>query len=42
MNIHQNVLPTTTIAVLNVSVLETQTMNLSIGHMAIPINYQTT
>jgi hypothetical protein len=42
MNIHQPVLPTTTIAVPNVSMLGTQAMNHSIGHMVVPINYQTT
>ncbi len=40
MNIHQFVLPTITIAVLNVFVLGTQTMNPNIGHTIIPINYQ--
>jgi hypothetical protein len=42
MNIHQCVLPTTIIAILTVYVLGTQAMNFNIGHMAIPINYQTT
>jgi hypothetical protein len=42
MNTHQLVLPTTTIAIPNVFVLRTQAMNPSIGHMAIPVNYQTT
>jgi hypothetical protein len=40
MNIHQFVLPTITIVVLNVFVLGTQTMNPNIGHTIIPINYQ--
>jgi hypothetical protein len=42
MNIHQLVFPTITIAILNMFVLGTQAMNPSIGHMAIPVNYQTT
>jgi hypothetical protein len=42
MNVHQLVFPTITIAIPNVSVLETPTMNLNITHTAIPINYQTT
>jgi hypothetical protein len=42
MNVHQLVLPTTITIVPNVSVLETQAMNPSIGHTTIPINYQTT
>jgi hypothetical protein len=39
MNIHQFVLPTTTIAVPNVFVLGTQAMNPNIGHTIILINY---
>jgi hypothetical protein len=39
MNINQPVLPTTTIPVPNVSILGTQAMNPSIGHMTIPIIY---
>jgi hypothetical protein len=42
MNTHQFVLPTTTITLPNVSVLRTQAMNPGIGHLIIPINYQTT
>jgi hypothetical protein len=42
MNVHQLVLSTTTLIVPNVFVLRTQVMNPSIGHMTIPINYQTT
>jgi len=42
MNVHQHVLPTTTIIVPNVSILGTQAMNPSIVHTTIPINYQTT
>jgi hypothetical protein len=42
MNVHQLVLPTTTIAVPNVFILRTQAMNLNIGHTIVPINYQTT
>jgi hypothetical protein len=41
MNIHQLVFPTTIIVVPNVSVLGTQAMNLSIGHMIVLVNYQT-
>jgi hypothetical protein len=41
MNIHQPVLPTTTIVIPNVFVLKTQTMNPNISHMTIPINYHT-
>jgi hypothetical protein len=39
INIHQFVLPTTTIAVPNVFVLGTQAMNPNIGHTIILINY---
>jgi hypothetical protein len=42
MNIHQHVLPITTTTIPNVSILGTQAMNPSIGHMVVPINYQTT
>ncbi len=42
MNTHQPILPNTIITVPNMSILETQAMNLSIGHMAILVNYQTT
>jgi hypothetical protein len=42
MNVHQHVLPTTIIGVSNVSVLITQTMNTSIVHIVIRVNYQTT
>jgi hypothetical protein len=42
MNIHQHVLPTTTITIPNVYVLRTQTTNLNIGHTTILVNYQTT
>jgi hypothetical protein len=42
MNVHQHVLPTTTTKIPNTSVLGTQAMNLSIGHMIVPINYQST
>jgi hypothetical protein len=42
MNTYQHVLPTTTIIVPNVIVLRTQTMNLSIAHIVVPINYQIT
>jgi hypothetical protein len=42
MNVHQHVLLTTTIVIPNVSILGTQAMNPSIGHMAVLINYQTT
>jgi hypothetical protein len=41
MNIHQHVLPTTTIAIPNVSILRTKAMNPSIGHTTIFIKYQT-
>jgi hypothetical protein len=41
MNIHQPIFSTTTIAIPNVFILGTQTMNLSIGHTIILINYQT-
>ncbi len=41
-NIHQHVFPTTIITVPNVSVLITQAMNPSIGHIIILVNYQTT
>jgi len=39
MNVHQHVLPTTTIVVPNVFVLRTQAMNFNIGHIAILVNY---
>jgi hypothetical protein len=42
MNTHQCVLPMNIIIVLNVYVLGSQIMNLSMGQMVIPINYQTT
>jgi hypothetical protein len=42
MNVHQLVLPTTTIAVPNMFISRTQAMNPSIGHMVIHVNYQTT
>jgi hypothetical protein len=42
MNVHQLVLPTTTIVLPNVYVLRTQAMNFSIGHTIILVNYQTT
>ncbi len=41
MNVHQPVLPSTTIIVPNVSILKTQAMNPSIVHTTIFINYQT-
>ncbi len=42
MNVHHLVLPTTTIAIPNVSILKTQAMNPNIGHTMVPTNYQTT
>jgi hypothetical protein len=39
MNVHQHVLPTTTIAIPNVSALGTQTMSPNIGHTTINVNY---
>jgi hypothetical protein len=39
MNVHQPILPTTTIVVPNVFILETQTMNLNMGHMTIFVIY---
>jgi len=42
MNVYQHVLPTTTTILPNVSIIGTQTVNPNIGHMVIPINYQTT
>jgi hypothetical protein len=42
MNTYQLVLPTTTITKPNVYVLGTQTMNHSITHTIVPINYQIT
>jgi hypothetical protein len=42
MNVHQLVLPNTTIAIPNVFVLGIQAMNINIGHITILINYQTT
>jgi hypothetical protein len=42
MNIHQHVLPTITTILPNVFVLRTQTMNPSIGHITIFVNYQPT
>jgi len=42
MNTHQPVLPTTTVVIPNVSILETQAMNSSIGHRVVHVNYQTT
>jgi hypothetical protein len=41
-NTHQLVLPTTIIAILNVSILGTQAMNPSLAHTTIHVNYQTT
>jgi hypothetical protein len=42
MNVHQPILPTTTIVVPNVSILITQAMNPSTSHTIVPINYHTT
>ncbi len=42
MNTHQPVLPTTTVAIPNVYILQIQAMNPSIGHRVEPINYQST
>jgi len=42
IDVHQPVLPTTTLAIPNVSILGTQAMNPNIVHTIIPINYQTT
>ncbi len=42
MNMHQPIIPTRTIEVPNVYVLETQAMNPNICHMAVLVNYQTT
>jgi len=42
MNVHQPILPTTTIVVPNVSILATQTMNPNITHTIVLVNYQTT
>jgi hypothetical protein len=42
MNTYQLVLPTITIAILNVFVLRIQTMNPNITHIVVPINYQIT
>jgi hypothetical protein len=39
MNVHQHVLPTTTIIVPNVSILGTQAMNPNIGHTVVHVNY---
>jgi hypothetical protein len=39
INSHQLVFPTTIIIVPNVSILRTQAMNPSIGHMVIHVNY---
>jgi hypothetical protein len=39
MNIHQHIFPNITIAIPNVSILGTQAMNFSIGHMVIHVNY---
>jgi hypothetical protein len=39
MNVHQLVLPTTTIVIPNVSILGTQAMNPSIVHTTILVNY---
>jgi hypothetical protein len=39
MNIHQPIFPTTIVAIPNLSILGTQAMNPSIGHMVIHINY---
>jgi hypothetical protein len=40
MNVHQPILPTTTIAVPNVSVVRTKAMNPNIIHTTISVNYQ--
>jgi hypothetical protein len=40
MNVHQHVLPTIIVVLTNAYILGTQAMNLSIGHMEVPINYQ--
>jgi hypothetical protein len=42
MNIHQLVLPTTTIAIPNVSILGTQAMYPNTVHTTIHVNYQIT
>jgi hypothetical protein len=42
MNVHQPILPTTTIIIPNVYVLGTQTMSPSIGYTIVHVNYQTT
>jgi len=42
MNTYQLILPTITIAILNVFVLKIQTMNPNITHIVVPINYQIT
>jgi len=42
MNVHQPILPTTTIIIPNVRVLGTQAMNPNIVHTTIHVNYQTT
>jgi hypothetical protein len=42
MNTHQHILPTTTTAVPNVSILGTEDMNPSICQTIVPINYHTT
>jgi hypothetical protein len=42
MNVHQLILPTTTIVIPNVCVLGTQAMNPNIVHTTIHVNYQTT
>jgi hypothetical protein len=42
MNVHQPILPTTKIIVPNVFILGNQSMNPSIVHTTIPINYHTT
>jgi hypothetical protein len=42
MNTHQPALSTITIAIPNMSILKTQTMNPNTGYMTMPINYQTT
>ncbi len=41
MNAHQPIFPTIKVAIANLSILGTQTMNPSIGHTIVPINYQT-
>ncbi len=40
VNVHQPVIPTTTTILPNVFVLGDQPLNLSVGHMAIPISHK--